>query len=123
MTSDELEALLLVVRNAGLEEHRVESELRVQQRHVAVDRGEEVDAAVPLGEVLLVHVEGARTAGAAEGPARRHLGDEESDVITGAGRRRGQGRWEEHRRWNRHNGMNAGGVRHCDGLADALVDG
>ena len=51
---DELEALGLVVGQAGLEEHRVHAELRVQQGHVAVHLDEEVDTLVPLMEVGIV---------------------------------------------------------------------
>lgn len=51
---DELEALGLVVGQAGLEQHRVHAELRVEQRHVAVHLDEEVDALVALVEVGVV---------------------------------------------------------------------
>lgn len=54
MPLDELEALGLVVGQAGLEEHRVHAELRVQQGHVAVHLDEEVDTLVPLMEVGIV---------------------------------------------------------------------
>ena len=54
MCLDELEALLLVVRDASLKEHRVGAELRVDERHVAVDAHEEVDALVALVEVFLL---------------------------------------------------------------------
>lgn len=53
-TLDELEALGLVVGQTGLEQHRVDAELRVQQRHVAVHLDEEVDALVPLVEMGVV---------------------------------------------------------------------
>lgn len=51
---DELEALGLVVGQAGLEEHRVHAELRVQQGHVAVHLDKEVDTLVPLVEVGII---------------------------------------------------------------------
>lgn len=51
---DELEALGLVVGQAGLEEHRVHAELCVQQGHVAVHLDKEVDTLVPLVEVGIV---------------------------------------------------------------------
>lgn len=70
---DELEALGLVVGEPGLEQHRVHAELRVQQRHVAVHLDEEVDALVALVEVRVVVGQGLGAAGAAEGPAGRHL--------------------------------------------------
>lgn len=51
---DELEALGLVVGQAGLEEHRVHPKLRVQKGHVAVHFDKEVDTLVPLMEVRVV---------------------------------------------------------------------
>lgn len=51
---DELEALGLVVGQAGLEQHRVHPELGVQEGHVAVHLDKEVDALVPLVEVGVV---------------------------------------------------------------------
>ena len=77
---DELEALGLVVGQARLEEHRVHPELGVEQRHVAVHLDEEVDALVALVEVRVVVRQRLRTAGAAEGPARRHLSRRDGTV-------------------------------------------
>lgn len=39
---------------AGLEQHRVHAELRVEQRHVAIHLDEEVDALMSLVEVGVV---------------------------------------------------------------------
>lgn len=65
---DELEALGLVVGQAGLEEHRVHAELRVQQGHVAVHLDEEVDALVPLMEVGIVVGQSLRASRTSESP-------------------------------------------------------
>lgn len=70
---DELEALGLVVGQTGLEKNGVHSELGVQQRHVAVDFDEEVDALVSLVEMGVVVWQGLRAAGTTKGPTRRHL--------------------------------------------------
>lgn len=70
---DELEALGLVVGQAGLEQHRVHAELCVKQWHVAVHLDEEVDALMALVEMGVVVRERLGAAGAAEGPAGSHL--------------------------------------------------
>lgn len=70
---DELEAFGLVVWQARFEKHRVHTELRVQQRHVAIHLDEEVDALVALVEVRVVVRQCLRATGAAESPARRDL--------------------------------------------------
>jgi hypothetical protein len=48
MSLYEFETLLLVRGDSGLEENTVGPELSVEQRHVAVHLGEEVDAVVAL---------------------------------------------------------------------------
>ena len=63
MLLDVFEALLFVVRNARFEEDRVGSELRLQQRQVAVHTSEEIHAAMSLPEVLLILRESHRTSG------------------------------------------------------------
>ena len=65
---------------ARLKEHRVHPELSVEQRHVAIHLDEEVDALVALVEVRVVVRQRLRAAGAAEGPARRHLSRGDSTV-------------------------------------------
>ena len=67
-SSDELEALLLVLRYSRLEEHGVCAVLRVEEGHVAVDLGEEVHALVPLLEVGVVLRETHGASRAAERP-------------------------------------------------------
>ena len=57
----------------GLEEHRVDAVLRVEQWHVAIHLREEVDAVVPLLEVRVIGWQRVDAAGAAEGPPWRHL--------------------------------------------------
>ena len=52
-----------------LEEDRVHAELRVEERHVAVDLHEEIDALVALLEVHLVTGQSLRAARTAEGPS------------------------------------------------------
>ena len=51
---DELETLLLVLRDPRLEEDGVGPELGVEERHVSEHLGEEVDALVTLLEVGVV---------------------------------------------------------------------
>lgn len=51
---DELEALGLVVGQAGLEEHRVHPELGVQEGHVTIHLDEKVDTLVPLMKVGVI---------------------------------------------------------------------
>lgn len=68
MPLDELEALGLVVGQAGLEEHRVHPELRVEQWHVAIDLHKEVDALVPFMEVRVIMGQGLWAARASKGP-------------------------------------------------------
>lgn len=51
---DELETLLLIMRNTRLEEHWVGTKLRVQQRHIAVDGGKVVQASMPSLVVPIV---------------------------------------------------------------------
>lgn len=65
---DELEALGLVVGQAGLEEHRVHPELRVQQGHVAVHLDKEVDAFVPLVKVGIIVGQGLGASWASKSP-------------------------------------------------------
>lgn len=65
---DELEALGLVVGQAGLEEHRVHPELRVQQGHVAIHLDKEVDTLVPLVKVGIIVGQSLRASRASEGP-------------------------------------------------------
>lgn len=65
---DELEALGLVVGQAGLEEHRVHPELRVQQGHIAVHLDKEVDAFVPLVKVGIIMGQGLGASWASESP-------------------------------------------------------
>lgn len=72
-TLDELEALGLIVGQSSLKQHRVHTKLRVQQRHVAVDFDEEVDALVSLVEMRVIVRKGLRAARTAESPTRRHL--------------------------------------------------
>ena len=69
----ELEALGLVVGQAGLKEHRIHSELSVEQRHIAIHLYKEIDALVTLMKVGVIMRQGLRTARATEGPPRRHL--------------------------------------------------
>jgi len=54
---DVLEALLLVVRDARLEENGVRSVLGVQQRRIAEHPAKEIDALVPLLEVSVILAE------------------------------------------------------------------
>lgn len=70
---DELEALGLVVGQAGLEEHGVHPELRVQEGHVAVHLDKEVDTLVPLVKVRVIMGQGLRAPWASESPPRCHL--------------------------------------------------
>lgn len=72
-TLNELEALGLIVGQSSLKQHGVHTKLRVQQRHVAVDFDEEVDALVSLVEMRVVVRKGLRAARTAESPTRRHL--------------------------------------------------
>lgn len=68
MALDELEALGLVVGQAGLEEHRVHPELGVQEGHVAVHLDKEVDTLVPLVEVGVIMRQGLWASRAPESP-------------------------------------------------------
>lgn len=54
MPLDELEALGLVVGQAGFEEHRVHPELSVQQGHIAIHLDKKVDTFVPLMKVGII---------------------------------------------------------------------
>lgn len=71
--SDELETLLLIVRYTSLEQNGVHSELRVEQRHVAVDLHEKVHALVSLVEVRVLDRQCLRATRTSESPPRRHL--------------------------------------------------
>jgi hypothetical protein len=66
--SDELEALLFVVRYSRLEEYRVHTELSVQQGHIPIHFDKEVDALVPLLEVGVIHRQCFWATGASECP-------------------------------------------------------
>ena len=59
--------------NSRLEENRVDPELCVQKRHVAVDFDKEVETFVALVEMSIVTRQSLWTPGAAESPARCHL--------------------------------------------------
>lgn len=79
---NELEALGLVVGQAGLEEHRVYPELCVQEGHIAVHLDKEVDTLVPLVKVRVIMGQGLRAPRASESPPRCHLETGESRVRT-----------------------------------------
>lgn len=70
---DELEALGLVMGQAGLEEHRVHPELCVQEGHIAIHLDKEVDTLVPLVKVRVIMGQGLRAPRASERPPRCHL--------------------------------------------------
>ena len=70
---NKFKALLFVLWNPCFKEHRISSELSIQQWHVSVDLGEEVDALVSLLEVRVVLRQDHRAPGAPEGPSGRHL--------------------------------------------------
>ena len=61
------------MRDTSLEEHRVCSELSVEQWHVTVDPYEEVDALVSFIEVRFLDRQSLRAARTSECPPRRHL--------------------------------------------------
>ena len=66
-------ALLKVARETGLEKHRVDSELCVEEGHVTIDTGELLHAHVTFLEMSVVRGERIRATGATECPTRCHL--------------------------------------------------
>ncbi len=65
-SSDVFEALLVLRRQLGLQEHRIDPKLTVQQGIVAVDLREELHAVVSLREVRLVLPQVLRTIGTSD---------------------------------------------------------
>ena len=73
MVSDIFEALLFIVGDTSLEQHRVGPKLSVSEGQVAVRSAQQVHAAVTFREVACIGGEGLGAARATEGPSRGYL--------------------------------------------------